>query len=299
MKLQELQMFDLMARLFASVLLLPATLMMFALQDPATAQSSKIRHDENRPCRAVSDGSAVPVTFETYPYQGETTVLEALLVSARKQPISGDTVRRPAVILLPTYFGMQPPECYQWIQKHVRAWGYHSLLIDHASAGAFEGPRGFEHSVYDRMHDLERALVFLQARQEVDPGRIAVIGWSQGARTLLTAATSNRAFTDVDRLPFSAAVAFYPTCPRDVDRLRTPLMLLHGTADKDAPIDSCRAMMVDLAASGSAMKAELVEYEQAGHLFDHPDNSTLDAAAAGDALDRVQDFLALHFGEEK
>ena len=45
--------------------------------------------------------------------------------------------------------------------------------------------------LHDRPKDAYAALKFLQARDDVQPNRIGVVGWSQGGATILRAIASN------------------------------------------------------------------------------------------------------------
>ena len=283
-------MFRISFRIFLAFWLLPAT-----LHTPAQAQSSQLRHDQDRPCKAVVDGDADVVAFETRSYRGETAIVEGLFVAP------GTQAKGAAIVLLHTSRGMEPPECYRWMQKKLHAWGYASLLIDHSSAGASGGSRGFEHSAYDRLADIEGAIAFLRAHPKVAPDRIALIGWSAGARSVLLALNSGAAQRPAGPYPFKAAIAFYPTCPTAQSEIAVPLLLFHGRNDVDAPIESCRSMMANLTRPGNATAeyATLIEYENAEHLFDHPHHDAYAAGPADDALKRMRDFLNQQLGEDK
>lgn len=273
-----------------SCVLLASLLLPAVLSTAAHAQSSQLRHEQNRPCAAVADGIAKVVAFETRSYRGEAATVEGLMMAP------GEKAKHPAIVLLHTSRGMDPPECFRWMQETFRAWGYASLLIDHSSAGAFGGSRGFEHSAYDRLADIEGAIAFLQAHPNIAPERIALIGWSQGARSILLALNDKPASRPSGSHPFKAAIAFYPTCPTAQGEFTVPLLLFHGRDDTDAPIESCRAMMANLSAQENAT---LIEYENAAHFFDHPHHNAYAAKWADDALERIRIFLDNQLGEDK
>ena len=68
--------------------------------------------------------------------------------------------------------------------------------------------------VRDRADDARGALRYLQARSDIRPDRIGLLGWSNGA-----AATLSVLFDEgrIER-DFRAAVAFYPNCTRKYPR---------------------------------------------------------------------------------
>ena len=83
----------------------------------------------------------------------------------------------------------------------------------------------------------------------VDPGRIAAVGFSQGADTA-----------------FKAAAAFYPPCSNeDEAELTMPTLILVGAADSVTPAADC-----ELLARNQRGEAKLVVYPGAGHCFDDP-----------------------------
>jgi dienelactone hydrolase len=149
-----------------------------------------------------------------------------------------------------------------------------------------------------RADDAYTVRAWLATQSYVDPKRIAVMGMSNGGRTVLAALRTNLKHPD----PFVAGIALYPGCQSDVDsRFYAPLLVLMGRADTVAPASYCEAMKgaqpVD---RGPAL--DLVVYPRAPHTFDMrlPDRTILgmrlgyDAEAAADARRRVLRFLAAY-----
>ena len=128
-----------------------------------------------------------------------------------------------------------------------------------------------------------------------DARRIAVMGMSNGGRTVLAALRTTLSHA----WPFVAGVALYPGCQSDVDsRFYAPLLVLIGRADVVAPAVYCETMNARQAGDARS-RLELIVYPRAPHTFDMPlpDRTVLgmrlgyDAEAAADAHRRVSDFL--------
>ncbi|MFT4173074.1 MAG: dienelactone hydrolase family protein [Rhodocyclaceae bacterium] len=126
----------------------------------------------------------------------------------------------------------------------------------------------------DRIGDAYAAQAYLRTRQDVQPERIGVLGWSHGGGVVLDTVTRPpRDLTAHGAARFAAAVAFYPGCSaraRHADRFHpdAPLLVLMGEADDWTPAAPCRALADAVAARGEPM--ELVTYPDTYHDFDNP-----------------------------
>ena len=130
-----------------------------------------------------------------------------------------------------------------------------------------------------RLRDAQAALAYLQARADVVPNRIAVLGWSHGGSAVL--ATQNAKSPPVARWRdragsppyFRAAVAFYPGCI-DYVRARTgyaavaPLTLFVGAADDWTAPQPCIDLAQRLIAAGEPVT--ITVYPDTYHGFDGP-----------------------------
>ena len=199
--------------------------------------------------------------------------------------------------------------------EYLASQGYVALLVDGFS------PRGLKEICTqkfadrtirerDRVGDALAALEWLGKRSDVDPARLALLGWSHGGGTVLAA---------LDALagpgPQAAAVvSFYPGCSaraKAADRFHAvvPVLLLIGEADDWTPAAPCKALAEAVAARGEPM--QIVIYPGAYHDFDHPGlrgkrvrrevpngvrpgegvTTAPDPVAREDAKRRVRDFL--------
>ena len=155
-----------------------------------------------------------------------------------------------------------------WAKRLVRA-GYAVLLPDSFTA------RGFrqictvhDRTIFpkDRADDVAAAAEWLGQQPYVDSKRLALMGWSHGAMTVLWAVRPNFMATTPQ---FKTAIAFYPGCreiARQADwRPRLPLTILIGAADDWTQPGPCR----DLAHHTGFT---FIEYPGAYHGFDSPNS---------------------------
>lgn len=118
--------------------------------------------------------------------------------------------------------------------------GYHVLVLD-----SF-GSRGVQEicsrkmsrrpvTLADRRNDVGAALAWLAARPEVDAQRLVLLGWSNGAQTVLAALDASDIEVRERPVQPRAAVALYPGCvqpQRNFNyRLQAPLLMLLGELD--------------------------------------------------------------------
>lgn len=131
----------------------------------------------------------------------------------------------------------------------------------------------------NRRLDTLAALAFLQARADVAPDRVAVLGWSHGGSAVLAALNAHAPvvaarLADTDPTPyFRAGVAFYPGCieslrAKDGYAIAAPLRLfIAGSDDWTAP-RPCIDLAERLAAAGEPVK--ITVYPDTYHGFDGP-----------------------------
>lgn len=163
----------------------------------------------------------------------------------------------------------------------------------------------------ERVADAHAARRWLQGQAFVKADRVSLLGWSNGASTVLWAVRP-RTSAGPDGPDFRAAVALYPGCRRSnatAWSARIPTLILIGAKDDWTPAQACR-QMVD-GARGRTAQAAIVVYPGAYHGFDQPnqpirmlsgiavsaDGSGVvhvgtDPAARADAIKRVPEWLA-------
>lgn len=160
--------------------------------------------------------------------------------------------RRPAIIALHGCSGLYNnrgrfDDRYTWYAQRWNAAGWHVVAPDSLGSrgqGSLCTQTAAERTikVAHRREDVLRTATWLTAREDVDPRRIAVVGWSHGAATALEI---------VDRTLWgsqrpAAIVAYYPGCGgwkrRQLVEPAAPLLMLLGEADDWTPAAPCKEL---------------------------------------------------------
>jgi carboxymethylenebutenolidase len=209
---------------------------------------------------------------------------------------------RPALLVLHTANGPGPN--VEAVARALAAEGYVALAPDLFNLHDFGAEGRTDHPLI--LGDLDAALDHLARHPSVDAGRLGVIGFSFGGRlaVLLAARKPDRiravvayyAVTDHGALgrPLAGRAAHARPLSDHVAAIRAPVLLQHGDADRNVPVEQSRLLHRALVAAGKTV--ELATYPGADHLFDftlgpearpHPE-------AARTAWRRTLDFLRRH-----
>lgn len=199
-----------------------------------------------------------------------------------------------------------------WARK-LAGWGYVALQVESFNP---RGPRSVETVSADvACRDAYAAKTYLSALPFVDPGNIAVIGWSHGGIAVLSIVdrslilSREQLIDDGQGLsvrtvsPFKAAVAFYPYS-HPLSDPDTPLLVLIGKKDDACPASLANLLKRDYARTDYEFSLKI--YPNAYHAFDlealkggivlNGHHFEFDARATSDAINRTRDFLARHIG---
>jgi dienelactone hydrolase len=152
--------------------------------------------------------------------------------------------------------------------------GYAALLLDSFSSRGLRelctapmAQRTLKES--DRVGDAHAALAWLRQRADIQPQRVALMGWSHGGGVTLDAMARAP-----ESMPgFRAGVAFYPGCTsrlRQGARYRpyAPLLLVVGQADDWTPAAPCEALAANAASRG--LPVQILAFSDTYHDFDNP-----------------------------
>ncbi|MEI7874333.1 MAG: dienelactone hydrolase family protein [Alphaproteobacteria bacterium] len=227
--------------------------------------------------------AAQPAAAETVRFPSATTPptpLQQRLLKEHGQPIAaqpsveltGEFYRPagdgpfPAVVQLHGCGGRGLRETEDAAGAHIVALGYALLIVD-----SF-GPRGVKERCggnywtdpVDRMADAYGALAWLAGQPFVDPERIALLGYSQGAMVALSAVSSGGEEALYGR-HFRAAIAYYPACYAFSGTVSVPTLILIGDLDDWSLAADCQKMMAQRNGEGAPLR--LVVYPGAYHGF--------------------------------
>ena len=221
------------------------------------------------------------VRTEIHPFETTTLTDKAFLTGAPGTPariagelrLPGDLERYPAVVLIHGSGGVTA-NVDRWARE-LLAIGVAAFIVD-----CFTG-RGVAETVTDQTRlgaltmiiDAYRALDHLAGHRNIDPTRIALMGFSKGGfATIYAAMTRFQKMYGPTKATFAAYIPFYPACStkylEDEITVDAPIRIFHGSADDYVPVDPCRKYVARLRAAGR--NVELTEFPGAHHVFDNP-----------------------------
>lgn len=210
----------------------------------------------------------------------------------------------PAIVLLHGCGGGWRGLDERW-GKLLADWGYVALTVDRF------GTRGITHACTgavppSTLHDAYRALDFLVGQPTVDPDRVAVVGFSQGAMLALLSVESGQ-IERTSKAKFRAAIGFYPICAGLKGNMTVPALIVIGELDDWTPASECRNLAEgrdDWGISrekGKGIPIEITVYPGAYHDFDVPRFRTpekflghhleFNETARDQSIDAVRKFL--------
>ena len=197
------------------------------------------------------------------------------------QAPSGRSGKSPAIVLMHGCGGAVSRSGR--IRQRERAWmerltqaGYAALLIDSFTPRGVVStcgrPTKGVSSLDDRPFDAYAALAWLRSRSDIDGSRIALMGWSHGGESVLSAVSrANVAALGGASGKFALAIAFYPGCRRLLKtnyQFGMPLLMHIGQADDWTPARYCEALAKKAGASAASLQFHM--YAGAYHGFDQP-----------------------------
>lgn len=158
--------------------------------------------------------------------------------------------RRPAIIALHGCGGLYDSrgrfdDRYTWYAQRWNAAGWHVVAPDSfGSRGqgsiCTQAPIDRTIKVTHRREDVLRTAAWLMQRDDVDPQRIAIVGWSHGGSTALEVVDRSLWLSQ----PPAAIVMYYPGCSgwkkRPLGEPTAPMLMLLGDADDWTPAAACK-----------------------------------------------------------
>jgi dienelactone hydrolase len=185
------------------------------------------------------------------------------------------SAKQPVVILLHSASGpITEGAPYEEWPRVLNEIGIATFAVDsYAGRGLVNYPADpSKISFLTRIVDAYRALEVVAKEPRVDPSRIVVMGFSQGASAALYSAMARfqKTYGNPD-LQFVGHISAYADCRtrfRGEEDVIKPILMLHGTADDLTPIAPCREYAERLSKAGKS--ARIIEYPDAYHQFDAP-----------------------------
>lgn len=140
-------------------------------------------------------------------------------------------------------------------------------------------------SYSNRISDAYAALELLSTHPKIDKSKIAVLGYSHGAKVALFVASEKIRLSFIaDDLQFAASIAYYPGCLpqiKDIDFTNAPILMLLAEKDNICPVGACLDYAKRIKNSGSDVKA--IVYKGAHHGFPvYSENKTIKAPSLPD-----------------
>jgi dienelactone hydrolase len=219
--------------------------------------------------------------------------------------VPADSARRPAIVALHGCGGLFRKDGHSFdprfgnYAERLNQLGLHVLLPDSFGSrglGSLCEELNASRSVYvaDRRLDVLEALAWLRARPDVDPERIGLLGWSNGATTALMVIDSR---WPPGPPPLAAIALFYPGCSPSRGGQPThtgALLMLLGGADDLTPPEPCEQLAARWQRKGLPVEVEV--YPGAIHGFDGNGPVPRGSGKAGDpaSILRLEAFLKAH-----
>ncbi len=206
---------------------------------------------------STTSGISKPILLASKQPDGAMIELNAWYFVAKHTASSSamPLTKHPAVVLLhgcggPLNSRGELSQRYVDYAALMTAQGYHTLVVDSLKA------RGEKQLCTQKISsrrvtqghrqlDALAALNWLAAQPEVDAQRLALIGWSNGASTVLAATNLTNAVVNVASVKPRAAVAFYPGCKEQLKRGyhgTAPLLMMVGELDDWTPPAPCKTL---------------------------------------------------------
>jgi carboxymethylenebutenolidase len=142
------------------------------------------------------------------------------------------------------------------------------------------------HTELDLLDDIQSGVSYLRAQAFVHTGGMGVVGFCMGGRLAMLFGARSREIDAV--VPFHPA----PMKEREVARLRVPVQIHHGTADRAVPMSETQKTEKVLRAQGTPVEVFL--YEGADHGFLAYTRPFYKPDAARLAWTRTTQFLRKH-----
>ncbi|MGE5634888.1 MAG: dienelactone hydrolase family protein [Deltaproteobacteria bacterium] len=139
--------------------------------------------------------------------------------------------------------------------------------------------------------NLKSAVTYLSSLPNVNPDKIASLGWCFGGQQSLQLALNS------EEHPLSATVIYYGrlvTEPETLSKIHWPVLGIFGDQDKSIPVESVKKFEEALNANG--ITNEIYVYKGVGHAFANPSSDNYAPEETQDAWEKTISFLKKYLG---
>ena len=205
---------------------------------------------------------------------------------------SGEKVKLPAVVMIHENKGLNEyiKESANLLAKN----GYVVLAVDlfngevvtnnQERSGELTG--AIRENPGIAIENMKAAVNYLRSLDNVDPSKIASLGWCFGGQQSLQLAINSK--DD----PLAATVIYYGRLTNDsqaISNITSPVLGIFGGKDQSISVDS--VMQFQKALNDTGITNEIYVYPNVGHAFANPSNDNYAPTETADAWKKTLDFL--------
>jgi carboxymethylenebutenolidase len=206
---------------------------------------------------------------------------------------SGEKVKLPAVVMIHENKGLN-----EYIQESANLLaknGYVVLAVDlfngevvtnnQERSGELTG--AIRENPGIAIENMKAAVDYLRSLDNVDPSKIASLGWCFGGQQSLQLAINSK--DD----PLAATVIYYGRLTNDsqaISNITSPVLGIFGGKDQSISVDS--VMQFQKALNDTGITNEIHVYPNVGHAFANPSNDNYAPTETADAWKKTLDFLS-------
>ena len=206
---------------------------------------------------------------------------------------SGEKVKLPAVVMIHENKGLNEyiEESANLLAKN----GYVVLAVDlfngevvtnnQERSGELTG--AIRENPGIAIENMKGAVNYLRSLDNVDPSKIASLGWCFGGQQSLQLAINSKDY------PLAATVIYYGRLTNDsqaISNITSPVLGIFGGKDQSISVDS--VMQFQKALNDTGITNEIYVYPNVGHAFANPSNDNYAPTETADAWKKTLDFLS-------
>ena len=207
-------------------------------------------------------------------------------------PTNNNNNTFPAVVMIHEWWGLN--ENIKNMAESLAKEGYVVLAVDLYNgqvANTTESAQNLVSKVRENpsesVNNLQHALKYLASLENVNPSKIASLGWCFGGGQSLQLALNTE-----PGYPLAATIIYYGNLVSDqesLSKIKWPVLGIFGDQDKSIPVDSVKQFEDALDANG--ITNEIYIYKGVGHAFANPSGDNYAPQETQDAWQKTVSFL--------